>query len=270
MDILLQNLVVNPGVQRYICKGVAKALWGAVNRGNRFLNGTCHYIIQINPSLLAQETLLLPGSSQQVDMLSLFAFQGRLFPQVFSHRKEFNTLLDRSIAEAEQPRFCSETILKALALEIAVSLLRESKAEPSREHIKRDAAARKYIQEILAYLSNYCTQPELVTLQALSHHFGLSASYLCRLFKQQTNLTLNQYINELRCAKAASLLQDGFSLQEVALATGFQDYNYFSRLFKKSWGRLLLPTTAARGPKALPAIHLKGDSKRPGSLPASA
>lgn len=210
--------------------------WCQPHRGNKFLNGTCHYIIQINPSLLAKETVLLPGSSQRVDLLSLFAFQGRRFPQVFSNRTELTSLLDKSIKEAAQSGFCSEPVLKALALEIAVYLLRESKPGPRRDLVKRDATAMKRIQEILTYLSSHYTQPELVTLGALSRHFGLSTSYLCRLFKQQTNLTLTHYISELRCSKAASLLQDGIPLQEVAQSTGFQDYNYFSRIFKKIMG----------------------------------
>ena len=241
--------LLSEGQQAWLQPGdVGFVNWCQPHRGNKFLNGTCHYIIQINPSLLARETVLLPDSSERVDLLSLFAFRGRRFPQVFSNRIELTSLLDKSIEEAEQSHFCSEPVLKALALEIAAYLLRESKPGPRRDFVKRDATARKHIQEILAYLSSHYTQPESVTLRAISHHFGLSTSYLCRLFKQQTNLTLTHYISELRCAKAASLLQDGNSPQEVALATGFQDYNYFSRIFKKIMGTP--PSTYCGNPPA--------------------
>jgi AraC-like DNA-binding protein len=43
-----------------------------------------------------------------------------------------------------------------------------------------------------------------------------------------------EYINYLRMNKAASLLIDSdLNISEIAMTIGFDDSNYFSRLFKK-------------------------------------
>lgn len=66
---------------------------------------------------------------------------------------------------------------------------------------------------------------------------GLSSSYLCRVFKEETGVNINTYINNLRMAKAVRLLEDkNYYIKEVAISVGFDDQLYFSRLFKKYYG----------------------------------
>ena len=74
-------------------------------------------------------------------------------------------------------------------------------------------------------------------LQLESEHVGLSSSYLCRIFKEETGLSMNAYITNLRMSKAGELLNDTNSyIKEVAISVGFEDQLYFSRLFKRYYG----------------------------------
>ena len=93
-------------------------------------------------------------------------------------------------------------------------------------------------------------EPELVSLPALSRRFGLSVPYLCRIFKRHTGMTIVSYLQELRCTQAASLIEDGVSLRRAAELSGFQDYNYCSRVFKSRMGSspLSLAQRGRRGP----------------------
>ncbi len=76
-----------------------------------------------------------------------------------------------------------------------------------------------------------------ISLSALADHVGLSSSYLCRVFKEETGFNINTYINNLRMAKAVRLLEDkSCYIKEVAISVGFDDQLYFSRLFKKYYG----------------------------------
>ena len=71
----------------------------------------------------------------------------------------------------------------------------------------------------------------------MSEHVGLSSSYLCRIFKEETGLSMNAYITNLRMSKAGELLNDTNSyIKEVAISVGFEDQLYFSRLFKRYSG----------------------------------
>ena len=56
-------------------------------------------------------------------------------------------------------------------------------------------------------------------------------------------MTIVSYLQELRCAQSAALIQEGTSLLRAAELSGFQDYNYFSRIFNKRTGRSPLSLT---------------------------
>ena len=90
------------------------------------------------------------------------------------------------------------------------------------------------IRNILQYLhDNFSSH---ISLADISNHFGISVGYMCRLFREHTGLTINNYLNKLRFNKAISLISKGFSVTEVSEMVGFHDYNYFSRAFKKNMG----------------------------------
>lgn len=75
---------------------------------------------------------------------------------------------------------------------------------------------------------------ENITLQKLSEISNLSEKYICRIFKEYTSKTPINYINELRIDAAChEMISDKKSVTEAALACGFNDLSYFSKLFKR-------------------------------------
>ena len=54
-------------------------------------------------------------------------------------------------------------------------------------------------------------------------------------FKNELNQGITSYINDLRLEKSKALLEE-HSVKEVASLVGFEDANYFSRIFKKKYG----------------------------------
>ncbi|MBT9385442.1 AraC family transcriptional regulator [Pseudooceanicola sp. CBS1P-1] len=66
---------------------------------------------------------------------------------------------------------------------------------------------------------------------------GLSESWFSRAFKQSFGLTPKRWIAQRRVARAQQLiLEEGLSLAEVALATGFADQAHLSRAFSQAVG----------------------------------
>ncbi len=63
----------------------------------------------------------------------------------------------------------------------------------------------------------------------------LSPSYISKIFKVDTGLNFNAYLNESPRWKKAkgSFLNDGLSLSEISRQCGFEDQGYFSKVFKK-------------------------------------
>lgn len=65
----------------------------------------------------------------------------------------------------------------------------------------------------------------------------MNKTYFCRVFKNYTNCTFSEYVNLRKITAAKHLLLDPqFSLVEVSLCCGFNNYSYFCRLFKKVIG----------------------------------
>ena len=96
------------------------------------------------------------------------------------------------------------------------------------------AAYHAQVDDILSYINTHI-QDDL-SLDALSSHFYLSSSYICRIFKAATGTTINKYITAKRITLSKSLLSQGCSVNEACEACGFHDYSNFLKAFSKAVG----------------------------------
>lgn len=73
-----------------------------------------------------------------------------------------------------------------------------------------------------------------LSVNQIANVFYISPTYLSRLFKKETGISVIEYINKLRIKHATFLLRDTYlSIQDIGRVIGINDINYFSRLFKK-------------------------------------
>ncbi len=91
------------------------------------------------------------------------------------------------------------------------------------------------MNKVLAYISqNYMDE---VSLDDMARMTEISKCYFCKLFKKLNGKTLSEYIKYVRINEAYLLLKGtGMSVTDVALAVGYNDINYFSRVFKSFMG----------------------------------
>lgn len=81
------------------------------------------------------------------------------------------------------------------------------------------------------------TYREKLNLTTLAQVVGVSKSYLCRLFKKETGKTIIEFLNRYRVEEAKRYLASGETdIADIALKAGFEDANYFSRVFKDLTG----------------------------------
>ncbi len=82
--------------------------------------------------------------------------------------------------------------------------------------------------------NNYTTD---ISLKSVADTLHMNPNYISQLFKKETGLTYTQYLTNLRISKAKQLLQNTeLTINEVCEATGFNDYFYFLKTFKKNVG----------------------------------
>lgn len=76
-----------------------------------------------------------------------------------------------------------------------------------------------------------------ISLEMIADRVNLSPYYISKLFKEQLGLNYIDYLTECRIERAKSLMSDSeLSLKEITYEIGYNDPNYFSRVFKRVYG----------------------------------
>ncbi len=90
----------------------------------------------------------------------------------------------------------------------------------------------KQLQPVIDYIDNHYM--EEIELKQLSDVIGLSPQYLCRLFKDCLNLRPFEYLARKRIQEAKTLLlEEKFTINEIARTVGYNDCSYFCAVFKR-------------------------------------
>ena len=78
---------------------------------------------------------------------------------------------------------------------------------------------------------------ETITTDALSRVLGLNRTYLCKLFLQETGLTVNHFVTSVKLEEAKRLMDvTSKSIAEIAEYLGYSSQSYFQKVFRKYIG----------------------------------
>lgn len=92
-----------------------------------------------------------------------------------------------------------------------------------------------HIIKILNFINNNITRP--ITLNDVSQSIHLSKEYTARLFKKEMGMTVSEYINKQKLALAKDMLENNsISLKAIANNLGYDNYTYFTQIFKETFG----------------------------------
>jgi len=90
------------------------------------------------------------------------------------------------------------------------------------------------IAKVKAYINMHLSSD--FSLEDAALNAGVTSFYLSKLFREETNETFVNYVTELKMEKAARLLRESdMSIKEISAATGYNDQNYFSKIFKNKF-----------------------------------
>ncbi len=89
-----------------------------------------------------------------------------------------------------------------------------------------------HVQKILKYIESNITKK--LTLESVSREIGLTKEYIAYIFKKEIGCTVTEYINERKMLLAKELMAyENMSLLELSSHLGYENYTYFSRLFRR-------------------------------------
>jgi len=115
--------------------------------------------------------------------------------------------------------------------------LRKSEEEANilNNYLLGDSGKNYYVKISLEKIRDHFA--ERISIESVAEELGVSASYLSRKFKEITNHTFLELLNEHRIQQSVKLLNTGkFRVSEIGEQVGFNEYKHFYAVFKKFTG----------------------------------
>lgn len=189
------------------------------------------YTIRIDSSFLfsnqvdlCQTKFLSPLSQNQIS-----------FQNLIENDKHILDCVTMIIHEYFSREIGYELAIKSFIYKLIVLLLRKyiNKFLTKEELILKENKLKRF-ELIFKYIdSNYTKK---ISTKELSNIIHISPYHFCRIFKQMTGKTTTDYINGIRLEKAVNYLNKyDLNITEIALRCGFDNINYFSRVFRKHY-----------------------------------
>lgn len=105
--------------------------------------------------------------------------------------------------------------------------------------ILQEQMIKAKIEHLAETATNYIASnlSDDLSVKLLCKNLYVSKNLLYKTFEKNFGCTVNEYITQKRIEKAAELLQYGnLPTKKIAEQTGFSDYPYFCKVFKKKMG----------------------------------
>jgi AraC-like DNA-binding protein len=91
------------------------------------------------------------------------------------------------------------------------------------------------VERTIRWLTVQYSQP--ISIEDMSRSLGYNRTYLSKMFKQYTGMTPMHFLLKIRMERAKRLLLEPLTVEQVAASVGYTDPLYFSKQFKKWYGR---------------------------------
>lgn len=147
-----------------------------------------------------------------------------------SSMEHVSSIIAEMINEYNDKQQGYQTMLNSRFMELAVYLSRQydNQENGKDSNLMHLASAISYIED--HYL-------ESLTLEEIAARSNISVRHLNRIFQSYYQTTPISYLQRLRLERACMLLrQSGLPITKISYECGFNDSNYFTRKFSKTYG----------------------------------
>lgn len=214
-SVLLEEnqFVLIPPATKYMIEKIIDSEYFVLNFDMDFTNSTHSHPIS-------------PQSSETFDereILSVNLYNTE--PVLLSGCKNARRMLDE---------ICQEYTAKNLFHNERISLLLKTIIVESTIYTQLDKTPKKVL-EIKKYIEENLDKN--ITNQELGNKFGYHPNHINRLFKAHTQMSINQFITDVRLTKSADMINNtDLSITDISEQCGFCSSAYFIKKFKKKYG----------------------------------
>jgi TolB-like protein/AraC-like DNA-binding protein len=129
---------------------------------------------------------------------------------------------------------------------------------------------KEFLEILIAKIKGHISEEEF-GVSDLAEEMNMSRSNLLRKVKKMTDLSVSQFINQIRLQEAMELLRSSsYNVSEVSHRVGFNSPSYFIKCFREHYG--YPPGEVGKHPELSedgPELHSKDSRKRPWILALS-
>lgn len=161
----------------------------------------------------------------------------RAHPLTLNHLKRLKELYSSTEAELKDQRDgfwpCrSRSYLMEMLYYIFYSYIEEIHGTGESD----ESSDKAEFSRIADYLNEHIEEP--ITLETVTKEFNINRNKLNDLFMEQSSLTCMNYLQNLRMDLAKILLtKTDLPINEISSRVGYPDFNYFTKVFRKSVGK---------------------------------
>lgn len=187
-----------------------------------------------------RDVLKIRTDNRTLNERSLFLIKQEILQAVYGYLSECGIQATLLFNDENSMR------LSDLATQSAVDLIRwlNYLLERAYDYAEEVRKASGLIERINAYVHEHYS--EQLDRNEIASAFHLAPEYLAKLYRKKTGVYLKDYIREYRVEQAKKLLRDkDILVSDVAGAVGFDNFSYFSTIFRKYVG--VTPNEYRRG-----------------------
>ena len=103
------------------------------------------------------------------------------------------------------------------------------------EQVKCGVHGSCRVRAVRDYVLNHISRP--ITTKELAQALGTNRTYLCRMFREETGKTVQDYVTGIKMDEASRLLNTtAKTVAQMGSYLGYSSQSHFQRVFKKTMG----------------------------------
>lgn len=149
--------------------------------------------------------------------------------------ERYTKILDRLLSVATSEDYLRDMRINELLSILLTRIMEMSWLPENQVNMKRGVSREYSLTDVKNYLEENWAKK--ITLDDLSDQFFINKYYLTRLFRNQFGRSILNFVMDIRITQAKRMLRfTDKPVSEISCDCGFDDQNYFARIFKRIEG----------------------------------